>query len=314
MNVKQYLSIAPEVEKAVLYGKPVLALESTILSHGMPYPQNMQFALKADSIARKAGAVPAVTAILNGKLKVGLSTQELEVLCRAEHVAKVSRRDIPFLVATGKTGATTVASTMILAAMAGIYVFSTGGIGGVHRKAESTFDISADLQELANTPVAVVSSGVKSLLDIGRTLEYLETFGVPVIGLKTNDFPAFYSRKSGFSVDFRAESCEEVAKIVRTKWDLGLKGGVVIANPISEEYALDFNEMDSVIQKALDAAEADGVRGKNITPYLLAHVAEYTGGRSLEANIALACSNVEAGAHIAVELAKQYKKHKAPLL
>ena len=304
MNVKQYLSVSPEVEKAVAAGKPVLALESTILSHGMPYPQNLEFAAKAEAIAREEGAVPATTAVINGVLKVGLNQKDLEVMCKAENVQKVSRRDLPVIVARKGTGATTVASTMILAAMAGIRVFSTGGLGGVHRGAETSFDISADLQELANTPVAVVSSGVKSLLDIGHTLEYLETFGVPVIGLKTADFPAFYTRKSGYKVDYEAGSCEEVARIAKTKWDLGLKGGMVIANPIPEKDSMDFDEMEIVIKKALTDADADGVRGKDITPYLLAHVVEYTGGRSLEANLALAYNNVREGAKIARALAK----------
>lgn len=305
MNIiGKYLSVSPEIEKAVAAGKPVLALESTILSHGMPYPQNLEFAKKAEEIAREQGAIPATTAIINGVLKVGLNEQELEIMCKAEHVQKVSRRDLPIIVANKGTGATTVASTMILAAMAGIRVFSTGGLGGVHRGAETSFDISADLQELANTPVAVVSSGVKSLLDIGHTLEYLETMGVPVIGLKTADFPAFYSRKSGFGVDFTANTSEDAAKIAKIKWDLGLKGGLVIANPVPEEHALDFDEMDSIIQKALASAEQDGIHGKDITPYLLAHVVEYTDGKSLETNLALAYNNVKEGAKIAVELAK----------
>lgn len=303
MNVKKYLSVAPEIEKAVAAGKPVLALESTILSHGMPYPQNLEFAAKAEAIAREQGVVPATTAVIDGVLKIGLGEKDLEVMCRAKNVQKVSRRDLPVIVARGGTGATTVASTMILAAMAGIQVFSTGGLGGVHRGAETSFDISADLQELANTPVAVVSSGVKSLLDIGHTLEYLETFGVPVIGLKTEDFPAFYTRKSGFKVDYMAKSCEEVARIAKTKWDLGLKGGMVIANPIPEEDSLDYDEMEVVIKKALSAANADGIRGKDITPYLLAHVVEYTGGKSLKANLALAYNNVREGAKIAAALA-----------
>jgi Uncharacterized enzyme involved in pigment biosynthesis len=301
MNLmKPYLSISHEVEHAVANGKPVLALESTILSHGMPYPQNMEFAKKAEAIAREEGAIPATTAIIDGMLKIGLNEQELERMCKAEHVQKVSRRDLPIIVSTKGTGATTVASTMILATLAGIKIFSTGGLGGVHRGAETSFDISADLQELANTPIAVVSSGVKSLLDIGHTLEYLETMGVPVIGLKTESFPAFYSRESGFNVDYSASTHEEAARIAKTKWNLGLKGGLVIANPVPEEYALDFNEMDTVIHKALSSAEKDGIHGKDITPYLLAHVVEFTGGKSLQTNLALAYSNVREGAKIAV--------------
>ena len=301
MNLmKPYLSISPEIEHAVANDKAVLALESTILSHGMPYPQNMEFAKKAEAIAREEGAIPATTAIIDGTLKIGLNEQELERMCKAEHVQKVSRRDLPVIVSTKGTGATTVASTMILATLAGIKIFSTGGLGGVHRGAETSFDISADLQELANTPIAVVSSGVKSLLDIGHTLEYLETMGVPVIGLKTESFPAFYSRESGFNVDYSASTHEEAARIAKTKWNLGLKGGLVIANPVPEEYALDFNEMDTVIHKALSSAEKDGIHGKDITPYLLAHVVEFTGGKSLQTNLALAYSNVREGAKIAV--------------
>ena len=303
MNLmKNYLSVQPEIEHAIANGKPVLALESTILSHGMPYPQNMEFAKKAETTVREEGAIPATTAIIDGVLKVGLSEQELEVLCKANCVQKVSRRDLPIIVSTKGTGATTVASTMILAALAGIKVFSTGGLGGVHRGAETSFDISADLQELAGTPVAVVCSGVKSLLDIGHTLEYLETMGVPVIGLKTVAFPAFYSKESGFTVDYTANSHEEAARIIKTKWDIGLKGGLVIANPVPQEYALDFNEMDAVIQKALSSAEKDGIRGKDITPYLLSHVVEFTEGKSLETNLALAYSNVREGAKISVAL------------
>ena len=304
MNLKNYLDIAPEVKSAVEAGKPVVALESTILSHGMPYPENLTFAAEVERIIRAEGAIPATMAIIDGRMKVGLSAGELELMCKGENVAKVSRRDLPILLATGGTGATTVASTMILASLAGIPVFATGGIGGVHRGATTTMDISADLQELAHTPVAVVCAGAKMILDIGLTLEYLETMGVPVLGYNTDQFPAFYCRKSGFGVDYTAKSAVEIAKIARTKWDLGLAGGMLIGNPVPEEYALDFDEMSAVIDKALAAAEKDHVHGKNITPYLLAHIVEYTGGKSLATNIQLAYNNARLAAKMAVELAK----------
>ena len=304
MNLKNYLDIAPEVKSAVEAGKPVVALESTILSHGMPYPENLTFAAEVERIIRAEGAIPATMAIIDGRMKVGLSAGELELMCKGENVAKVSRRDLPILLATGGTGATTVASTMILASLAGIPVFATGGIGGVHRGATTTMDISADLQELAHTPVAVVCAGAKMILDIGLTLEYLETMGVPVLGYNTDQFPAFYCRKSGFGVDYTAKSAAEIAKIARTKCDLGLAGGMLIGNPVPEEYALDFDEMSAVIDKALAAAEKDHVHGKNITPYLLAHIVEYTGGKSLATNIQLAYNNARLAAKVAVELAK----------
>ena len=304
MNLKNYLDIAPEVKSAVEAGKPVVALESTILSHGMPYPENLTFAAEVERIIRAEGAIPATMAIIDGRMKVGLSAGELELMCKGENVAKVSRRDLPILLATGGTGATTVASTMILASLAGIPVFATGGIGGVHRGAETTMDISADLEELAHTPVMVICAGAKSILDLGLTLEYLETMGVPVLGYNTDQFPAFYCRKSGFGVDYTAKSAAEIAKIARTKWDLGLNGGMLIGNPVPEEYALDFDEMSAVIDKALAAAKEDGVRGKNITPYLLAHIVEYTGGKSLATNIQLAYNNARLAAKVAVELAK----------
>ncbi|HJB68537.1 MAG TPA: pseudouridine-5'-phosphate glycosidase [Candidatus Fournierella excrementigallinarum] len=304
MNLKNYLDIAPEVRSAVEAGKPVVALESTILSHGMPYPENLTFAAEVERIIRAEGAIPATMAIIDGRMKVGLSAGELELMCKGENVAKVSRRDLPILLATGGTGATTVASTMILASLAGIPVFATGGIGGVHRGAATTMDISADLQELAHTPVAVVCAGAKMILDIGLTLEYLETMGVPVLGYNTDQFPAFYCRRSGFGVDYTAKSPAEIAKIARTKWDLGLAGGMLIGNPVPEEYALDFDEMSAVIDKALAAAEKDHVHGKNITPYLLAHIVEYTGGKSLATNIQLAYNNARLAAKVAVELAK----------
>ena len=285
-------------------GKPVVALESTILSHGMPYPENLEFSHRVEEIVREEGAVPATTAIIGGKLCVGLTSDQLEIMCKAENVGKVSRRDVATYVATGMVGATTVATTMMLAELAGIRFFATGGIGGVHRGAETTMDISADLQELANTQVAVICAGAKSLLDIGLTLEYLETMGVPVIGLQTDDFPAFYCRKSGFGVDFNAPDEATVAKIMKTKWDLGLKGGSVIANPIPEEYELDFDEMNAVIERAIESAKKDGIRGKDTTPYLLAHIKDYTEGVSLASNLQLAYHNARRAAKIAVEYTK----------
>lgn len=303
MNLKQYLDITPEIKTALEEGKPVVALESTILSHGMPYPQNLEFAAEVEKIIRAEGAVPATMAIIDGRMKVGLSAGELELMCKGEGVVKVSRRDLPIILAEGGTGATTVASTMILASLAGIKFFATGGIGGVHRGAETTMDISADLQELAHTSVAVVCAGAKMILDIGLTLEYLETMGVPVLGFQTSDFPAFYCRKSGFGVDYAAKDAADVAKIAKTKWDLGLAGGMLIGNPVPEEFAMDFDEMSAIIDKALASANADGVRGKNITPYLLAHIVEYTQGRSLATNIQLAYNNARVAARIAREYA-----------
>ena len=300
-NMKNYLYVAPEIQEAIDNGKPVVALESTILSHGMPYPENLEFAHKVEEIIRAEGAIPATTAIIGGKLCVGLDSDQLEIMCKAENVGKVSRRDVATYVATEQVGATTVATTMMLAEMAGIRFFATGGIGGVHRGAETTMDISADLQELANTKVGVICAGAKSLLDIGLTLEYLETMGVPVLGLKTDDFPAFYCRKSGYGVDYNAADEKTVAKIMKTKWDLGLKGGAVIANPIPAEYELDFDEMEAVINRALAAAKEEGIRGKATTPFLLAHIKEYTKGVSLASNLQLAYNNAREAAKIAVE-------------
>lgn len=302
--MKNYLYVAPEIQEAIDNGKPVVALESTILSHGMPYPENLEFAHKVEEIIRAEGAIPATTAIIGGKLCVGLDSDQLEIMCKAEKVGKVSRRDVATYVATEQVGATTVATTMMLAEMAGIRFFATGGIGGVHRGAETTMDISADLQELANTKVGVICAGAKSLLDIGLTLEYLETMGVPVLGLKTDDFPAFYCRKSGYGVDYNAADEKTVAKIMKTKWDLGLKGGAVVANPIPAEYELDFDEMEAVIDKALAAAKEEGIRGKATTPFLLAHIKEYTKGVSLASNLQLAYNNARGAAKIAVEYTK----------
>ncbi|MBQ1826731.1 MAG: pseudouridine-5'-phosphate glycosidase [Erysipelotrichaceae bacterium] len=304
MDLKKYLTITDEIRDALQQGKPVVALESTILSHGMPYPENLEFAHKVEKIIRDEGAIPATAAIIKGVLKIGLNDEELEIMCRAENVGKVSRRDIPVYVATGKTGATTVASTMILASLAGIKIFATGGIGGVHRGATETMDISADLQELANTNVAVVCAGAKSILDLGLTLEYLETFGVPVIGLRTEYFPAFYCTSSGNKLDYKAESEEEIARIIKAKWDLGMKGGIVIGNPIPEKYALDYDEMDKVIVKALKKADELKIRGKNITPFLLAEIKDLTGGESFASNLQLAYNNAREAAIIARELAE----------
>lgn len=302
--LKQYLDIHPEVKEALDKGQAVVALESTIISHGMPYPKNVETALNVEKIIRDNGAIPATIAILNGKLKVGLGQDEIEYLGKAENVVKTSRRDIPFIVAKGLDGATTVASTMIIAALAGIKVFATGGIGGVHRGAETSFDISADLQELGHTNVAVVCAGAKSILDIGLTLEYLETLGVPVVGFGTEELPAFYTRRSGFGVDYRIDTEKELAEILKSKWDLGLDGGLVVANPIPEEHAMDFDLINNAIKAALVEAEEKGIKGKESTPFLLAKVKDITKGDSLEANIQLVYNNARVGANLAVELAK----------
>ena len=302
MNLEKYLDIQPEIKAALDAGKPVVALESTILSHGMPYPENLGFAAKVEQVVRDNGAVPATMAIIGGKLKVGLNEADLKVMCEARNVGKVSRRDVPVYIANGHTGATTVATTMLMAEMAGIRVFATGGIGGVHRGGEVTMDISADLQELAHTSVAVVCAGAKQILDIGRTLEYLETMGVPVLGMGTDEFPAFYCRRSGHKLDYAVSDPAEAAAILNAKWEMGLKGGVLIANPIPEEYGLDFDEMEGVIQKALAAADEAGVHGKDITPFLLANVKDLTGGESLASNIQLALNNARVAAQIAAAM------------
>lgn len=304
MNLEKYLDITPELQEAIQNGEPVVALESTILSHGMPYPENLSFAAEVEKEIRACGAHPATMALIGGKIKVGLSPEELELMCRAENVGKVSRRDFATYLATGKTGATTVASTMMCAALAGIHVFATGGIGGVHRHGEVTMDVSADLQELARTPVAVICAGAKQILDIGRTLEYLETMGVPVIGNGTEDFPAFFCKKSGFKVDYAARSEEEIARIIKTKLELEMPGGVLIGNPIPDEYAMDFDYMEGIITKALELADAQHIHGKEITPFLLAHIKDMTGGESFASNVQLALNNAHCAARIAVSLAK----------
>ena len=301
---KNYLDISEEVKAALANNQAVVALESTIISHGMPYPKNVETALNVEKIVRDNGAIPATIAILNGRLKVGLSPEEIEFLGKAPNVQKTSRRDIPFIIAKGLTGATTVASTMILAAMAGIKVFATGGIGGVHRGAETSFDISADLLELAQTDVAVVCAGAKSILDIALTLEYLETNGVPVVGYQTDELPAFYTSKSGFGVDYRLDTPQEVAKALKTKWDLKLQGGAIIANPIPEAYEMDPKVINDAILEAVKQQNEQGIKGKESTPFLLAKVKELTGGDSLDSNIQLVYNNAKVGAQIAVELSK----------
>jgi len=299
---EKYLDIHPEVEHAINSGEAVVALESTIISHGMPYPQNVETALHVERIIRENGAIPATIAIINGRLKVGLTKEEIKYIGKeGSKVVKVSRRDIPYIIAEGKDGATTVASTMIVANLAGISVFATGGIGGVHRGAERTFDISADLQELANTNVAVVCAGAKSILDIGLTLEYLETSGVPVVGYKTEELPAFYTRTSGFNVDHRVDTTSEIAEMINIKWDLGLRGGVVVANPIPEKFSMDPKFISKIIEEALKEAEAKGIKGKESTPFLLARVKEMTQGKSLESNIELVYNNAKVAAKIAKE-------------
>ena len=302
MNLHDYLSVAPEIAEALAAGKPVVALESTILSHGMPYPENVEFAHKVEKIVREEGAIPATTAIMGGKLKVGLNADELLVMCKAEGVGKVSRRDVAVYLATGMTGATTVATTMIIASMAGIRFFATGGIGGVHRGAEKTMDISADLQELANTPVCVVCAGAKSILDLPLTMEYLETRGVPVIGYQTDELPAFYTRKSGLPVDYRMDTPEEIASAIRAQYELGYHGGMLITNPIPEEYALDSDYIERVIEEACAEARERGIHGKATTPFLLARIHEITGGNSLASNIKLVYNNVELASEIAKRL------------
>ncbi len=301
----QYLKITEEVKDALAENKAIVALESTIISHGMPYPQNVETALNVEKIVRENGAIPATIAIINGQLKAGLKADEIDFLGKQGYaVNKTSRRDIPFVVAQQKNGATTVASTMIIADLAGIRVFATGGIGGVHRGAEKTMDISADLQELAKTNIAVVSAGVKSILDIGLTLEYLETYGVPVIAFKTTDFPAFYAKDSGYQAPYRVDDYAELARVMKTKWDLGLKGGIVIGNPIPDEYAMEGAFIQASITEALQQAKTKNITGKEVTPFLLSKIKDLTAGRSLDANIQLVYNNVK----MASKLAKEYAK------
>ena len=303
--MNKYLEISPEVKAALEAGKPVVALESTIISHGMPYPQNVETALKVEEIIRAEGAVPATIAIIGGKLKAGLSKDEIEYLGKKGlAVTKASRRDLPVLVARGEDGATTVTTTMMIADMAGIQIFATGGIGGVHRGAETTMDISADLEELGQTPVMVVCAGAKSILDIGLTLEYLETRGVPVIGFGTEELPAFYTRQSGFKVDYRIDTCEELAAAFAAQREMGLKNGMLVTNPIPEEYSMDKAVIDKAIADAVAESVEKGIKGKETTPFLLAKIKEITGGNSLESNIQLVFNNARVAARTAVALCK----------
>ena len=300
--MQAFLQFSPEVQAARAAGKPVVALESTIISHGMPYPQNVQTAREVEQVIRDAGAVPATIAIIDGRICIGLSDEQLEQLGQSKDAIKVSRRDLAYVLATKKLGATTVAATMICAKLAGIEVFVTGGIGGVHRGAETSFDISADLQELAQTSVAVVCAGVKSILDIGLTLEYLETHGVPVLSVGQPGFPAFFTRESGFQADFQIDSPEDQAAFIRTKWQLGLAGGVVVSNPVPADAAMAPAEIDAIITQALGEAASQNVTGKKVTPFLLGRIKELTEGRSLATNIALVKHNALIGARLAVAL------------
>ncbi len=300
--MEKYLSYSQEVLDAKEKGYPIVALESTIISHGMPYPQNVQTAREVEDIVRANGAVPATIAIIDGKIKIGLTDEELEMFGNAKDVAKASRRDLGYLIASKKLGATTVAATMIAAELAGIELFVTGGIGGVHRGAEETMDISADLEELAQTNVAVVCAGAKSILDLGLTMEYLETKGVPVIGYQTEVLPAFYTRTSEYPVNFSAENVDVIAKTLKSKWDLKLQGGAVIANPIPEEHAMPEEVINHAIASAVKEADEKGITGKDTTPFLLGKIKEITGGKSLDSNIALVKNNAVLGAKLAVEL------------
>jgi pseudouridine-5'-phosphate glycosidase len=298
-NLEKYLVIKEEVKEALNSGKAVVALESTIIAHGMPYPQNIETALEIEDIIRANGAVPATIGIIDGKIKVGLTKEEVEFLGESKEVIKVSRRDLPIVLAEKKHGATTVAGTMIAADLAGIKIFVTGGVGGVHRGAEKSFDISADLEELKKTSVAVIAAGAKSILDLGLTLEKLETFGVPVLGYQTEELPAFYSRHSGFNCDYKLESPEHTADILRAKWELGLDGGILIANPVPEADEIEYSVINKKIEQALAEAEEKRISGKELTPFLLDRIKEITDGKSLETNIALVRNNAVVGAKIA---------------
>ena len=305
MSFEKYLDISPEVKKALEAGKPVVALESTIISHGMPYPQNVETAFSVEQVLRDNGAVPATIAIIKGRLKAGLTKEEIEYIGKEGHkVPKVSRRDLPMIVAKGLDGATTVATTMIISAMAGIPIFATGGIGGVHRGAQKTFDISADLEELASTPVTVICAGAKAILDLPLTLEYLETKGVPVLGYQTSELAAFYTRHSGLRVDYQVDSPAELAKAIMVKRELGLDGGILVSNPIPEEYSMDPEIINRAIDRAVSEAEEQGIHGKEITPFLLARVKDLTGGDSLNSNIQLVYNNAALAARTAVELSR----------
>ena len=305
MELNKYLDVSPEAAEALREGRPVVALESTIISHGMPYPQNVETALAVEDIVRANGAVPATCCVIGGRLKAGCTKEQIEYLGReGTKITKASRRDLAVLAARGMDGATTVTTTMIIAHMAGIRVFATGGIGGVHRGAETTMDISADLEELAHTPVMVICAGAKSILDLGLTLEYLETHGVTVLGYGTEELPAFYTRRSGFRVDYRVDTPEELAAIFRTDLELGLGSGILVTNPIPEEYSMDPAVINAAIDEAVAQANALGIHGKETTPYLLAKVKELTGGDSLESNIRLVFNNAALAARTAACLAK----------
>ncbi|MDK9580033.1 pseudouridine-5'-phosphate glycosidase [Sneathia sanguinegens] len=300
MNFNNFLEINPIVKEALDSNKPVIALESTIISHGMPYPKNMETALHVEEIIKNAGCVPATIGIINGKLKIGLTKDEIQILAKEGlKVTKVSRRDIPYVVSNKLNGATTVAGTMIAASLAGIKIFATGGIGGVHRGAETTMDISADLEELSRTNVAVICAGAKSILDLRLTLEYLETKGVPVLGYKTKELPAFFTSKSGLNLDYKMESAKQIADLLNTKWSLGINGGVVIANPIPHEFEMDPKLIEDVIEKAIEKANSLGIKGKDTTPFLLDEIQKVTSGNSLEANIHLVYNNVKLACEIA---------------
>ncbi|OGD16408.1 pseudouridine-5-phosphate glycosidase [Candidatus Atribacteria bacterium RBG_19FT_COMBO_35_14] len=304
MNEEKLFAFKDEIKEALATGKPIVALESTLISHGFPYPENLEVAGEIEEIIRGYGVVPATIAIIGGKIKAGLTSSELEFMATSKDILKTSRRDLAVIAAKGLNGATTVAATMIVAERAGIKIFATGGIGGVHRGAEKTFDISADLQELARTPVVVVCSGAKAILDLPLTKEYLETMGVPVIGFGSEELPAFYCRESGLKVDYVAKDEVEAAKIIRAMEDLKLGGGIIIANPIPEEYAISMEYMNEKIEEAVRAAEKEGIKGKKLTPYLLNKIKELTGGKSLKANIELVKNNARVAAKIACELIK----------
>ena len=297
--LKKYVEYNDEVKKAMEEGKAVVALESTIISHGMPYPQNIETAKACEEIIRKNGAVPATTAIIGGKIKIGLNEEELEFMATSKDIIKASRRDFAYIVSRGLNGATTVASTIIASRLAGIKIFVTGGLGGVHRHAETTFDISRDLEELASNDIMIVCAGCKSILDIGLTLEYLETKGVPVFGYQTDSMPAFFTRKSEFKVDYNIKNPKEAAEAAKTQWDLGLTGGILLTNPIPEKDSMDEEKINKAIEEALKEAEEKGIHGKETTPFLLSKVLEVTEGKSLEANIALVKNNAKLGAEVA---------------
>jgi pseudouridine-5'-phosphate glycosidase len=302
MPYKKYILFSDEVKDALANNKPVVALESTIISHGMPYPQNFETAIEVENTVRANNAVPATIAIINGIIKIGLNESDLKTLSTEKNILKASRRDIPVIISQKLNAATTVSATMICANLASIKIFATGGIGGVHRNAENTLDISADLTELAITNIAVVSAGVKSILDIGLTLEYLETMGIPVIGYKTIEFPAFYTRVSGYKANFKLDSSKDIADAIRVKWVLGINGGMIIANPVPEEFSMDKKLIDKAIESALKKAESAGVNGKDVTPFLLSEIKTITDGKSLESNIKLVLNNAKLAAEIACDL------------